>query len=117
MFTDEKMEKVFAEKGIDGIRDVMQVLLDTLGNKTVSAIDIRRANNTWLLFCSRHKELQTPDANYMFVKVLSLLNPQYAENIHAICNWGGVLYSHAVNSKQKISYPEFVRPDEIKKKP
>ena len=82
MFTDEEMEKVYAEKGIDGLADVIQVLLNTLSGM-VSAVDIRRANNIWLLFCSRHKELEK--GKYLFVFTLCKLNPQYKEKIECLC--------------------------------
>lgn len=86
MFTDEEMDKIYALRGIDGLSDVIQVLLNTLSAKAVSGNDIKRANNIWLLFCSKHAELNSAVGKRMFVNVLIKLNPQYEDAIEALCN-------------------------------
>ena len=57
MFTDDKMEQVYAETGKSS--DALKVLLDTLMDpEGVPFVEIKRANNIWKLFASRHKELK-----------------------------------------------------------
>lgn len=73
MFTDDKMEQVYAETG--KASEALKVLLETLkAPDIIPTVEIRRANNIWKLFASRHKELK-PDG---FKNVLMHCFPEQA---------------------------------------
>ena len=64
MFTDDKMELVYSETG--KAVEAMKVLLDSIkeaskGERFIPTVELKRANNIWKLFASRHKDKIKPD--------------------------------------------------------
>ncbi len=72
MFTDDKMELVYSETG--KAVEAMKVLLDSIkeaskGERFIPTVELKRANNIWKLFASRHKDKIKPDGFKNLLKV------------------------------------------------
>ena len=80
MFTDDKMEQVYAETG--KAKDALMVLLETLNDpEGVSGARIKQANNIWKLFASRHKDTIKADG---FKNIMLHYFPEKADALNKL---------------------------------
>ena len=83
MFTDDKMELVYSETG--KAVEAMKVLLESIphgdGENYIPSVELKRANNIWKLFASRHKNKIKPDG---FKELLKHEFPNKARHIEEL---------------------------------
>jgi hypothetical protein len=83
MFTDDKMELVYSETG--KAVEAMKVLLESIphgdGENYIPSVELKRANNIWKLFASRHKDKIKPDG---FKELLKHEFPDRAQGIEEL---------------------------------
>ena len=83
MFTDDKMELVYSETG--KAVEAMKVLLESIphgdGENYIPSVELKRANNIWKLFASRHKDKIKPDG---FKNLLKHEFPDRAQRIEEL---------------------------------
>ena len=83
MFTDDKMELVYSETG--KAVEAMKVLLESIphgdGENYIPSVELKRANNIWKLFASRHKGKIKPDG---FKELLKHEFPDRAQGIEEL---------------------------------
>lgn len=83
MFTDDKMELVYSETG--KAVEAMKVLLESIphgdGENYIPSVELKRANNIWKLFASRHKDKIKPDG---FKELLKHEFPDRAQRIEEL---------------------------------
>ena len=83
MFTDDKMELVYSETG--KAVEAMKVLLESIphgdGENYIPSVELKRANNIWKLFASRHKDKIKPDG---FKNLLKHEFPDRAQGIEEL---------------------------------
>lgn len=62
MFTDDKLEEIYLKRESNWEYQCMKALIDTLTDPAKGGdlvADLKKANNMWKLFCSRHLELDS----------------------------------------------------------
>ena len=83
MFTDDKMEIAYSQTG--KAVDAMKILLESIphgdGEQYVPTVELKRANNIWKLFASRHKDTIKPDG---FKELLKHEFPDKARHIEEL---------------------------------
>lgn len=84
MFTDDKMELVYSETGkaVEAMKVLLQSILDaSKGNDGIPSVELKRGNNIWKLFASRHKDKIKPDG---FKNMLKQEFPDRAQSIEEL---------------------------------
>lgn len=83
MFTDDKMEIAYSQSG--RAIDAMKILLESIphgdSEKYIPSVELKRANNIWKLFASRHKDKINPDG---FKNMLKHEFPDRAQSIEKL---------------------------------
>lgn len=84
MFTDDKMELVYSETGkaVEAMKVLLQSIIDTFkGQDYIPIVELKRGNNIWKLFASRHKDKINPDG---FKNMLMHKFPDRAQRIEEL---------------------------------
>ena len=83
MFTDDKMEIAYSKSG--SAVDAMKILLDSIphgdNEQYIPSVELKRANNIWKLFASRHKDKIKPDG---FKNVMLKYFPEKADALNKL---------------------------------
>lgn len=83
MFTDDKMEIAYSKSG--SAVDAMKILLASIphgdNEQYIPSVELKRANNIWKLFASRHKDKIKPDG---FKELLKHEFPNKARHIEEL---------------------------------
>ena len=80
MFTDDKMEQVYAQAGgFIGVTEALKVLMETLPDYP-DVNSLKHAHYTWKAFARRHEEV-SPNG---FANILCKLNPDKEQLIRSV---------------------------------